>query len=162
MTRLCDTAAFDFTRPSTPGRPQTSAIGVDSADFFWNPSVDNVGVEGYRLYDSVTNAVIASSLTTTLTIPNLAPGTYGFYVKAYDAAGNVSHRSGITTVTVTGIPPDTQRPSTPGKPTVTALSSDAASLAWNAATDNVGVTGYRLYNAATNTQIGASTEASLP
>ncbi len=161
MTRLCDTAAFDFTRPSTPGRPQTSAIGVDSVDFFWNPSVDNIGVEGYRLYDSVTNAVVASSLTTTLTVPNLEPGTYGFYVKAYDAAGNLSYRSGITTVTLTGIPPDTQRPSTPGKPTVTALSGDTVSLAWSAATDNVGVTGYRLYDAATNVQIATSTDPVL-
>ncbi len=39
-------------------------------------------------------------------------------------------------------PPDTQAPTVPGSLRVTATTSNSVSLAWNAATDNVGVTGY--------------------
>jgi aryl-phospho-beta-D-glucosidase BglC (GH1 family) len=40
---------------------------------------------------------------------------------------------------------DTQPPSVPGNPQVTGTTSSSISLAWNASTDNVGVTGYRVY-----------------
>jgi mannan endo-1,4-beta-mannosidase len=38
--------------------------------------------------------------------------------------------------------PDTQRPTTPGTPTASGVTSTGVSLAWAASTDNVGVTGY--------------------
>jgi len=41
--------------------------------------------------------------------------------------------------------PDTQPPSAPGTPVASGLSATGASLRWAAATDNVGVTGYDLY-----------------
>ncbi|HEY0639567.1 MAG TPA: glycosyl hydrolase family 18 protein [Pseudonocardiaceae bacterium] len=39
-------------------------------------------------------------------------------------------------------PPDTQAPTVPGSLRVTGTTSNSVSLAWNASTDNVGVTGY--------------------
>ncbi|HEY1369619.1 MAG TPA: fibronectin type III domain-containing protein, partial [Gaiellaceae bacterium] len=42
-------------------------------------------------------------------------------------------------------PGDTQAPSTPGGLRVTSATDTAISIAWNASTDNVGVTGYGLY-----------------
>ena len=42
-------------------------------------------------------------------------------------------------------PPDTTPPSVPAGLTATAESSSRVSLRWNASTDNVGVTGYRVY-----------------
>ncbi|GAA2072052.1 glycosyl hydrolase family 18 protein [Actinomadura alba] len=46
---------------------------------------------------------------------------------------------------------DTQAPSTPGNLRSTGKSASSVSLAWNAATDNVGVTGYDVYQGATRT-----------
>jgi chitodextrinase len=40
---------------------------------------------------------------------------------------------------------DTQAPTVPGSATATAASSTQINLSWNASTDNVGVTGYKLY-----------------
>ena len=55
------------------------------------------------------------------------------------AAANLGADSNIATAT----PPDTQAPSAPGTLTATA-SGERIDLAWGAATDNVGVTGYRI------------------
>ena len=40
--------------------------------------------------------------------------------------------------------PDTQPPSAPGTLTATAVGAGEINLSWGAATDNVGVTGYRI------------------
>src|SRR4029077_13543274 len=44
---------------------------------------------------------------------------------------------------------DTTAPSTPGSLTATAASTSQINLSWTASTDNVGVTGYRVYRAGT-------------
>ncbi len=150
MTRLCDTSTFDFARPSTPGKAGVVAVGTDSIELTWNPATDNVGVEGYRLFDAVTNQIVVEVLTNETTLTGVAPGTYTYYVKAYDAAGNQSWRSGFTTVEVTGTAPDTTRPSTPGKPSAAVIGVDSVDLTWTASTDNVAVTGYRIFDSATN------------
>ncbi|MCE7082451.1 glycoside hydrolase family 9 protein [Streptomyces sp. ST2-7A] len=41
-------------------------------------------------------------------------------------------------------PGDTEPPTAPGTPTVSATTADSVTLSWSAATDNVGVTGYRV------------------
>jgi chitinase len=52
---------------------------------------------------------------------------------------------------------DTQAPSVPGNLMVTATTSNSVSLAWNAASDNVGVTGYDVFQGANATPIGTAT-----
>jgi chitodextrinase len=47
------------------------------------------------------------------------------------------------------LPPDTQVPTPPLNLAVSNLTSNAATLTWTASTDNVGVTGYNIYNGAT-------------
>jgi chitodextrinase len=69
--------------------------------------------------------------------------TYRYRVRAGDAAGNLGPYSGISTAT-TLTPPDTTSPTAPGTPTATAVSRSRINLTWAAATDNVGVTGYRV------------------
>lgn len=46
-------------------------------------------------------------------------------------------------------PPDTQAPSAPSGLRVTATTSSSVSLAWNASSDNVGVTGYNIFRGTT-------------
>jgi hypothetical protein len=56
---------------------------------------------------------------------------------------------------------DTQAPSIPANLTVTGLSSSQVTLSWSAATDNVGVTGYRVYRNGTLVASPATTSVSI-
>ncbi|GIH08508.1 hypothetical protein Rhe02_65750 [Rhizocola hellebori] len=57
-----------------------------------------------------------------------------------------------------GAPGDTQPPTVPGNVRVTGVTSSSVTLAWNASTDNVAVTGYEIFQGATlaNTVAGTS------
>jgi chitodextrinase len=56
---------------------------------------------------------------------------------------------------------DTTPPSTPGTPTATAASSTHVDLSWPASTDNVGVTGYRVYRNGSTTPLGNPTSTTF-
>ena len=56
---------------------------------------------------------------------------------------------------------DTTPPSTPRSPHVTGTTSSSITLAWTASTDNVGVTGYRVYEGATAVADVAGTSATV-
>jgi len=55
-----------------------------------------------------------------------------------------------------GVCPDTTPPSIPTNLTVTAVSSTQINLSWTASTDNVGVTGYRVYRGGTQITTSAT------
>ena len=61
-----------------------------------------------------------------------------------DAAGNVSGLSSSASATTQAVP-DTTAPTTPAGLVATAISSSRIGLNWSASTDNVAVTGYRVY-----------------
>lgn len=75
-----------------------------------------------------------------------APSTPGTYTEQFKLV-----REGVTwfgptitwSITVTGS--DTSPPSVPGTPTATAASTSQINLSWGGSTDNVGVTGYKIY-----------------
>ncbi len=71
-------------------------------------------------------------------------GTLDFLVEYLDTDLNVivSDSFSITFIDTT---PDTQVPSAPTSLTGTASSTTTVALSWNAATDNIGVTGYKVY-----------------
>jgi chitinase len=56
---------------------------------------------------------------------------------------------------------DTTAPSVPGGLRVTATTSSSVSLAWNASTDNVGVTGYDVYRGSTLATTATTTSATV-
>ncbi|MEU4393309.1 proprotein convertase P-domain-containing protein [Kribbella sp. NPDC023855] len=63
---------------------------------------------------------------------------------------------------MTGTPSDdTEAPTTPGNLRATGTTSSSVSLAWDAATDNVGVTGYDVYNGGTLAATVAGTTATV-
>ena len=64
-------------------------------------------------------------------------------MRAIDATGNLERYSNTATAT-TPAAADTQPPTAPGTLAATAVSATEINLAWGAATDNVGVTGYRV------------------
>ncbi len=149
VSRICEGGGNggDTERPSTPGRPQIQNVGPDSVELAWNPSTDNVGVAGYRIYNNANGTVLLDVNGTSGTITGLAPGTYEIYTRAYDAAGNESYRSGFTNVVITGNNgTDTERPSTPTGLVLADADAVSVDLSWNPSTDNVGVAGYRIFN----------------
>lgn len=151
FSRHCEEGyVLDTTRPSTP-RNLSITAEVDGASLVWDASTDDVGVDHYEVWRATssgdTGAIVAEPSDTTFVDTGLAAGTYWYYLKAVDAAGNTSWRSGSVAVEV-GAVVDTERPSIAYQMTVTlGASGDEVAIAWQPATDNVGVIGYDVYRA---------------
>ncbi|WP_447001961.1 PQQ-dependent sugar dehydrogenase [Saccharothrix isguenensis] len=146
----------DTTSPTAPANPRTSNLTCTSVTLSWSASTDDVGVAAYDIYHdgqhmtSVPGMALSASLT-------VVPGaTWGLYVNARDAAGNVSQASPTVTITVPQCQADTQPPTTPTGVTATAAGT-TVTVRWAASTDNVGVTGYDVLR--DGTQVGSVTGA---
>jgi chitinase len=126
--------------PSTPGNPAVTGTGPVSATFSWSASIDDSGVTGYRV--SRNGTVLGTVTGTRYDDTRLAPATrYEYSVVALDAAGR---ESGAATAGYT-TPPDTTPPTAPTNLRKVKVTSEVVKLAWNAASDAVGVKGYRIY-----------------
>ena len=133
----------DTQAPGAPGNLAFTQPASGQIRLTWNASTDNVGVTGYDIYANGTlkSSVAGNVLTFLDNQPDSA--TVAYYVRAKDAAGNVSANS--NTVTRTGQGGDTVAPTTPGTLSYTQPATGQIRLAWGASTDNVGVTGYEVY-----------------
>lgn len=131
----------DAINPSTP----QNLVGVPGLDgeavLSWSASTDNVAVTGYAVFRN--GVEVQTTATTTATVTGLPAGANSFQVAAVDGAGNVSTRTGLVTVTVTGA--DLVKPTSPKDLVIVPGADNEAVLTWTASTDNVGVTGYRIY-----------------
>jgi chitodextrinase len=131
-------------------------IASASARITWTtdePSNSQVQYGLTTAYGSSTS--IDTNLVTahTQTIATLLPGTlYHYRVLSRDAAGNLSTSSDNTFIT--SLLPDTTAPTIPTNLAATAVSSSQIDLTWSASTDNVGITGYRIYRM--GVQVGTS------
>ncbi|WP_214316736.1 YbhB/YbcL family Raf kinase inhibitor-like protein [Nonomuraea sediminis] len=114
-------------------------------DLAWDPSTDNVGVAFYQIYNGGNVLKTVSGSITSATLTGLTPNTrYDLNVHAVDAAGNSSDVSNVVVITT---PPsdDATPPTVPGNLRAVSAGSTSVTLAWDAATDNIGVTGYNVY-----------------
>jgi hypothetical protein len=117
----------------------------------WTAATDNVGVTLYRIErcqgagcSTFTEIATVAAPATTYSDTGRAPSTsYTYRVRAQDAALNLGPYS-TTATAVTPAAPDTQAPTAPTGLTASPASSTQVNLAWTAATDNVGVTLYRI------------------
>jgi glucose/arabinose dehydrogenase len=134
----------DTVPPTVPGNPRASNLTCNSVTFSWDASSDNVGVAFYDVYHDgqLITTVGGSTLTATFPVRELV--TWGLYVNARDAAGNVSQASDTVTITPPACQVDTEPPTAPGNLTGTA-SGTTVTLNWSASTDNIGVTAYDVY-----------------
>lgn len=140
--------AADTAPPSVPGNPRVSNLTCNTVTFAWNAATDNVGVAFYDVYHDgqLMKSVSGTTLSTGLTV---VPGaTWGLYVNARDAAGNVSQASATVTITPPQCQVDTQPPTVPSGLTASA-SGTTVTLRWTASTDNVGVRAYDIYRGGT-------------
>ncbi|BFH63594.1 glycosyl hydrolase family 18 protein [Paenibacillus azoreducens] len=136
----------DTTPPTAPGNVKAAAKTSTSVTLTWTASTDNVGVTGYDVYQGNTLAASVNGSTLTAVITGLSPNTtYSFTVKAKDAAGNLSDPSSTVTVTTDAPSEDTTPPSAPANLAVSSKTATSVTLTWTASTDNVGVTGYEVY-----------------
>jgi chitodextrinase len=136
----------DTQAPSAPANVRVASATTSSVTFAWNASTDDVSVAGYSLYRD--GSLTGTTTQTTTTYNGLPCGrSLTFGVSAFDAAGNRSATSTITGSTAACPPPtgDTTPPSAPGNVRATGATQTSVTVAWNAATDNVAVTGYGLY-----------------
>ncbi|MBN8565424.1 MAG: fibronectin type III domain-containing protein [Flavobacteriales bacterium] len=150
------TAVADTTAPSAPTNLTASGTTQTSTNLSWTASTDNVGVTGYDVYRD--GSLLASVTGTTYTATGLtASTTYSFFVRAKDAAGNISGNSNTVSVTTSDAPaPDTTAPTAPTL-SASGTTQTSTNLSWSGATDNVGVTGYDVLR--NGTIIGSTTTA---
>eukprot|EP00957_Ditylum_brightwellii_P081351 6188331-Ditylum_brightwellii.AAC.1 len=144
----------DVTPPDTPGNLLLSSVSEDKAIITWAPSSDNVAVKGYNIYrdgNKIAEIPPGISYADEEVVPSY---TYTYSVEAFDAAGNGSENSDSVQVTI----PDETSPSQPTKLELISVFEDKASITWAPSSDNVGVTGYRIYrdNTMINTVTGTS------
>lgn len=140
-------ALVDLDKPTQPAIISKSQVNSSTLRISWNASTDNIGVSGYRYrtYDGSTYSAWSSlQSATTADIGSLAVGkTYVVYVRAEDAAGNLSDESNTSHLML-----DIDKPSAPGTPSKSQVSSSILRVSWGVATDNVGISGYsyRIYD----------------
>jgi YD repeat-containing protein len=130
----------DTTPPGPPGTPTFSNITMSSARVDWAEASDNRAVVGYD-YRVNSGGWQPLNNVLTVTLTNLsAVTTYTVYVRARDLAENFGPASSGSFTT-----PDTAAPSTPTGLNGSAPTSTAVNLSWNPSTDNVAVTGYKIF-----------------
>ena len=129
----------DVTPPSVPQGVTASVQGPTLVRVAWTGSTDETGVTEYRVFRD--GAQIGTTSGTTYDDATADDATtYSYTVAAVDGAGNVSAQSAAAGVTT----PDGTAPTAPTGLQTTVLSATTVRLNWTAASDNVGVTGYRI------------------
>lgn len=142
----------DTIAPSTPAAPATTVTGAE-VKVAWPAATDNVSVAGYEVHRSSSSTFTPSATSLLTSVAGTSyvdsgrtPGTWYYRVLAKDGAGNRSVASAAGRAVVT----DTVKPVAPLTTTATVTSgTGSVHISWSAATDNVGVVGYRVHRSTT-------------
>jgi hypothetical protein len=129
----------EWFNPSTGVTTTGGSIPAGSSSRSFTPPFSGDAV--LYLVDSAGHAASGTPPpATSFTVTGLAPGAYGYRVRAADAAANLGPYSNVATATIQAA--DTQAPTAPTGLVATAGSARQIDLSWSASTDNVAVTGY--------------------
>jgi fibronectin type 3 domain-containing protein len=131
----------DQSAPTPPPDLAAQAlVNPARVELSWTAATDPAGVAGYEV--SRDGAVIGTSPTPSFTDAGVSGSTtYVYSVIAYDAAGNRSDPAAVQVTTPEAVPPSAPT----GLNAVVRSGPVRVQLGWNAATDDTGVTGYRVY-----------------
>jgi hypothetical protein len=133
----------DTEPPAAPGNLSATAVSSSQINLSWGASTDNLGVSGYIVYRN--DAQVATTASTSYASAGLqASTTYSYAVRAYDAGNNISPPSNPASAE-TWSAPDTQPPTVPTNVVAGVVSYSQIDLSWTPSSDNVEVTGYRIY-----------------
>jgi len=119
----------------------TGGSGVAKVEFYVDGALKGT--------DSTPPSPFVYALNTT----TLQDGNHTLNVKAYDAANNPSPLSTAVTIVVKNA--DTSAPTSPSNLTSPSQTTSSVALSWAASTDDIGVTGYRVYR--NGVQVGTPT-----
>ena len=135
---------IDTTAPTQPKNLISAATTSTQVNLSWSESTDNVAVTAYKIYRD--NVYIKSVSTVTASDNNLEYiTTHCYEITAVDAADNESLKSEQSCEMTL----DVAAPSQPTNATSITLSAAKINVVWTASTDDVGVTGYRIYSGGT-------------
>lgn len=142
-------AAFDPEEipPSIPQNLYADTITGTSLKLHWDSSIDTGGVGGYIIYqDSVLFLDVGN--VTTYIITGLTPSSSSSWtVSSYDTVTPTANESEESIpLVVVQIATDGTVPSDVSGLVATALGETSFTLNWDAATDNVSVAGYKIYD----------------
>jgi fibronectin type 3 domain-containing protein len=155
---ITTTGSGDTQNPTDPTGLTATAVSLSRVDLAWTASTDDVGVTNYEIFRDgslLTTVGAVTSYSDTTVAPNTS---YAYKVRAMDAATN---RSGFSAVANATTPSDADPPTAPAHLAATAPSASRVDLTWDASTDNVGVTNYRIIrDGSTLITIGAVTSYS--
>ncbi|MBT2160448.1 ThuA domain-containing protein [Zobellia barbeyronii] len=141
---IAEQKATDITAPTVPQKLVSEEITQTTIDLNWEASTDSVGVSGYRVFQN--GVFLAIATKTAYQAVNLEPGMeYAFSVSAIDEAENESKQSALLELTTEAeVYVDDVAPSIPTSLMVGEVTQTTVDLNWEASTDNVGVSGYRV------------------
>ena len=131
----------------------------NSIKFNWNENPSDEAIKGYKIYvDSVLVDTILLETAHLLT-DLIANTTYSIQISAYNSQGQESGLS--SALSVTTLNTDTEAPTVPNNLSLTVLTELGVTIAWDASTDNVGVTGYDVYVDGVFNQTSTSTSTTI-
>ena len=145
------TPASDTQPPTAPGTLTATAASSAEIDLSWGAATDNAGIANYQIWRCQGTGCInfaqvgttSNGTTTSFQDTGLsASTTYVYEVRAVDTSNNLGPYGNTASGTTQAS--DTQPPSAPGTLTATPASPNEVDLGWGAATDDVGIGGYRI------------------
>ena len=143
-----DKAAADTEAPTAPAAVTATDVTETTAKVTWDEASDNVGVVGYNVYVNENKVNDELVTGTEYDLTGLTEETeYTVMVTAVDTSENESVRSEAATFTTlkTEDPKDTEAPTVPANVRTSDVTETTAKVAWDEASDNVGVVGYNVY-----------------
>lgn len=91
---------LDTEAPTVPTSVLATAVSTSQIDVSWDASTDNVAVDGYKVFRDSTQIATTSSATLSYSDVGLSTATtYEYFIKAFDAANNISSSSATTSAT---------------------------------------------------------------
>jgi len=151
-----------FNQSSVPVPTDFSVKAGDAkVDLYWtNPA----GIDHINIYRSTTSgelgAKIQSTANQSYTDSGLTNGVVYFYTLRSSNAGGVESASTeqLSAQPQSVNPTDNIPPSAPKNLRALKITATELEIAWDASTDNVGVTGYQIYNSDTQVLVGVTTD----
>ncbi len=138
----------DVTAPTTSvTAPANNASNLYGTVNVTADASDNIGVSKVEFYvdNTLVNTDTSSPYGFSWDTAPLSNGSHTVVSKAYDAANNITTSSTVSVTTAN----DLVAPSVPSGLAAVAQNTTSVKLTWNASTDNVGVTGYKVYRGGT-------------
>ena len=145
---------------TAPTDLHATAVTANQVDLAWTASTASAGVASYTVFRDGTQ--VGAPTTPAYADTGLAASTsYTYTIVGVDTNGVASAPSAPLNVTTAagGGGPDIVPPTVPTGLASTTVTQTSVSLAWTASTDNVAVTGYKIFR--NNTQVGVSGVASF-